>query len=154
MSAMERIVDFAPHIADGAYLVRMEPRGRSEDSIFAKFVCDWQAQAIETFRQGKTNTERELRAELVKRVIALTGREVPANLVYADPDKHTARVTVDGVSFRLIRDQLVMLLPCAYCGVREFESLPIQSQADLGRALSEWKPYCHDCTPEDPDEWE
>ena len=154
MSAMERTVDFAPYITDEAHLVRMEPSGRLEDSIISKVVCEWQARAVETFRQGKTNTQRELRAELVKRVMALTEREVSANLVYADPDKHTARVTIDGVSFRLIRGQLVMLLPCAYCGVREFESLPIQSQADLGRALSEWKPYCHDCTPEDPDEWE
>jgi hypothetical protein len=98
--------------------------------------------------------ERELQAELARRILALTGREIPASLVYADPDRLTARVSVDGVSFRLTRGEVVLLAPCAYCGVREFESPAIESLADLGYALSAWKPYCRDCPQEDPNEWE
>jgi hypothetical protein len=94
--------------------------------------------------------EERLRTELAGRVQVLTGREILPGLVYADPDKRTARVIVDGVSFRLTRGHVVLLSPCAYCGVREFESRPVESPADFGYALSVWKPYCRDCAPEDP----
>src|SRR6476620_6897927 len=77
--------------------------------------CIWKARAMEIFRLVRSNMERNLRIELARRVLALTGREIPVSLVYADPDRHTARVTVDGVSFRLAGDQVVLLAPCAYC---------------------------------------
>jgi hypothetical protein len=114
------------------------------------FPCTWQAHAVETHLQGRSNFEGKLRTELARRVQVLTGREVLPDLVYADPDKQLARVTVDGVSFRLTRGQVVLLSPCAYCGVRAFESSAIESPADLGYALSVWKPHCRDCVPEDP----
>ena len=114
------------------------------------FPCAWQAHAVETYLQGKSNFEGELRTELARRVQDFTGRVVMPDLVYADPDKQLARVSVDGVSFRLTRGHVVLLSPCAYCGVREFESSAIESPADLGYALSVWEPYCRDCVPEDP----
>ncbi len=114
----------------------------------------WQAQAVETYRQSKSDVERALRAALAGRLTALIGREVPAHFVYADPDKPTARVTVDGTSFRLTEGRLVLLIPCSFCGVREFESPAIETPLDLGYALSVWKPYCRDCAPEDVEEWE
>jgi hypothetical protein len=110
----------------------------------------WQVHAVETYLQGKSYFEADLRTELARRIQVLTGREVVPDLVYADPDKHLARVSVDGVSFRLTHGQIVLLSPCAHCGVREFESSAIESPADLGYALSVWKPYCLDCVPEDP----
>lgn len=113
------------------------------------FPCAWQAHAVETFLHGKTTVEGKLRTELARRVQDLTGREVLPDLVYADPDKQFARVSVDGVSFRLTHGQVVLLSPCAYCGVREFESSAIESPADLGYALSVWKPHCRDCVPGD-----
>jgi hypothetical protein len=140
----------APRLADDAHFTAREPRVRLADGN----PCVWQARTIEIYRRSGSNMERELRTELASRVLALTGREIPANLVYADPDRHMARVSVDGVSFRLTRDQVVLLSPCAYCGVREFESTAIESPADLGYALSAWKPYCRDCTPEDSNDWE
>lgn len=118
--------------------------------IKVPFPCTWQAHAVETFLQGKSNLEGELRTELAGRVQELTGREVLPDHVYADPDKRLARVSVDGVSFSLSRGQVVLLSPCSYCGVREFASSPIERPGDLGYALSVWKPYCRDCAPEDP----
>jgi hypothetical protein len=118
--------------------------------ITVQFPCTWQAHAVKTYRQGEPNMEERLRTELASRVQNLIGREIIPSLVYADPDKHIARVSVDGVSFRLTRGQVVLLSPCAHCGVREFESRTMESPADLGYALSVWKPYCRDCVPEDP----
>jgi hypothetical protein len=114
------------------------------------FPCAWQVHAVETYLQGKSNVRGKLRTELVGRVQVLTGREVLPDLVYADPDKQLARVSVDGVSFRLTHGRVVLLSPCAYCGLREFESSAIESPDDLGYALSVWTPYCRDCVPEDP----
>jgi hypothetical protein len=142
----------APRLADGTHFMATEPRVWLADGN--RSPCIWKVRAMEIFRLGRSNMERELRTELASRILALTGREIPANLVYADPDRHMARVSVDGVSFRLTRDQVVLLSPCAYCGVREFESTAIESPADLGYALSAWKPYCRDCTPEDSNDWE
>jgi hypothetical protein len=142
--------DSAPQLANDAHFTATEPRLRLADDN----PCVWQARIIEIYRRGKSDMERELRTELASRVLALTGRDIQANMVYADPDRHTARVSVDGVSFRLTRDQVVLLSPCAYCGVREFESAAIECPADLGYALSAWKPYCCDCTPEDSYDWE
>ena len=127
------------HAQDGAYT--------------GMHLCSWQDRAIGAFQHAKTDTDTQLRSELVRRLSVLTGRKISAERVYADPHRHTARITVDGVSFRLIADELVVLAPCAYCGVREFESPPVRYPADLGYALSEWKPYCRDCAPEDPNNW-
>jgi len=140
----------APLLVEDAHFTATEPRIRPADGN----PCAWRARTIEDYRRGRSNMERELRTELAGRVLALTGREIPASLVYADPDRHTARVSVDGVSFRLTRDEVVLLSPCAYCGVREFESPAMESASDLGYALSVWKPYCRDCAPEDSYNWE
>ena len=148
--AMQQRFNSAPRLVEDAHFTATEPRVRLADGN----PCVWQARTMEKYRLGRSNMERELRTELAGRVLALTGREIPASLVYADPDRHIARVSVDGVSFRLTRDQVVLLSPCAYCGVREFESPAIESPADLGYALSVWKPYCRDCTPEDSYDWE
>ena len=148
----QRRIASAPRPTDDTHFAATEPRVTLADGNANP--CIWKARAMEIFRQGRSNMERESANWLAGRVLALTGREIPASLVYADPDRHTARVTVDGVSFRLAGDQVVLLSPCAYCGVREFESPAIESPADLGYALSVWKPYCRDCIPEDPSEWE
>jgi hypothetical protein len=111
---------------------------------------NWQEHAVATYRQSMPNIEEKLRTDLANRLYDLTGREVMSSLVYADLEKKSARVRVDGVSFRLTHGQVVMLSPCAHCGVREFESPAIEGPEDLGYALSLWKPYCPDCAPEDP----
>ena len=110
----------------------------------------WQAQAVATYQQGRSSMEEKLRTELSNRLYDLTGQEVRPDLIYANVEKKSARVSLDRVSFRLSGGQVVMLAPCAYCGVREFESPAIESREELGYALSVWKPYCHDCVPEDP----
>jgi hypothetical protein len=114
----------------------------------------WKEWAVETYKHGRPEVERALRVELASRLSVLTGRQVSPDVVYADPDRRAARVTVDGTSFRLTGGRLVLLSPCEYCGVREYESPTIETPLDLGYVLSLWKPYCRDCTPEDAEEWE
>jgi hypothetical protein len=60
---------------------------------------------------------------------------------------------VDEVVFRLRDRRLVLVRPCAECGNRHFESLPLTTPADLGYALSAWQPLCPHCQPEDPANW-
>lgn len=114
----------------------------------------WKERAVETYKQGRPEVERALRVELAGRLSVLTGRQVSPDIVYADPGRRMARVTVDGTSFRLTGGRLVLLSPCDYCGVREYESPSIETPLDLGYALSFWKPYCRDCAPEDVEEWD
>jgi len=135
------------------YLTALTPTAHheiSKNGSAATLTCSWQEKAATTYRQGKANMEGKLRTELANRLHDLTGREVTTGHVYADLEKKSARVSMDGASFRLTRGQVVLLSPCAYCGVREFESPSIESPEDLGYALSAWKPYCPDCAPEDP----
>lgn len=111
---------------------------------------DWLARTIEVYRLGRLNIEQDLRCELVDRILALTGRELPTDLIYVRGDRRTARASLDGISFRLMDHRLVRLSACTYCGVGEFESPTLERQADLGYALLDWKPHCADCAPSDP----
>jgi len=148
--AMQPAFGVSSHFADEARFTAAEPDRTSG----ATSPAGWKAETIEIYRLGKASLERDLQAEVAHRLLTLTGREIPPGLVYVDSEARTARVRVDGVSFRLIPGQLVLLAPCAYCGVQEFESLALETRADLGYALSDWKPYCPDCIPNDPEDWD
>jgi hypothetical protein len=91
-----------------------------------------------------------MQAELIARVRSLTGQPVTPEAVYVDLDARLAQVMLDGVMFRWRRDELVLLRPCAECGVGQFESLPLRGPADLGYALSVWRPTHDGC---EQDEW-
>ena len=95
-------------------------------------------------RPVSTARRPDLRWDLAARVLALTGRRISSEDVYAD-DRY-AVVGVDGATFRLYRHgSLVLVRHCDYCGIGHFESPEIKDLADLGYALSAWLPLHEDC---------
>jgi hypothetical protein len=113
----------------------------------------WQTEAIEEYEESLQPLEVRLRRDMASRVLALTGHEVSPDAIYADPAGRVAVTTLDGVLFKLIKENLVVLRPCVQCGCCQFQSMPITNAAELGYALSEWEPRCPDCAPEDSDCW-
>lgn len=111
----------------------------------------WQDRAIALYQRSRTSEMIRLSTELAARLHLLTGRTIAPDAVYVDPDVHTATVRVDGVVFRLRERDLVVIRPCAHCGIGSFASPPIASPADLGYALGAWQPLCPHCVPEDED---
>ncbi len=108
----------------------------------------WQAASVAAY--SKEVSLGGLGAELAARVQALTGCAIPVTAIMLDDNARRATTTVDGVVFRLQGRNLLLMRPCAYCGVGRFASLPIASRADLGHALSDWQPYHAGCAPADP----
>ncbi len=108
----------------------------------------WQAAALATY--SKEMGLGGPGAELAARVQALTGCEIPDTAIILDASARRATTTLDGVVFRLQGSDLLVLRSCAYCGVGRFASPPIASSANLGHALSDWRPYHVGCAPDDP----
>ena len=50
------------------------------------------------------------------------------------------------------RDNLVLVRPCDYCRLGEFESMPLEQLSDLGHALAVWEPRCDRCPEGDADD--
>jgi hypothetical protein len=73
----------------------------------------------------------------------LTGRQISSEQIYADAS--LAVTGVDGVTFRLHHDSLMLMRPCTYCGTGQLEGPKISSLSDLGYALSAWRPLHEDC---------
>jgi len=104
----------------------------------------WQARAVEQYDRSLPARRRDLRWDLAARVLALTGRRISPEDVYADDSMAVAGV--DGATFRLhLHDGLVLVRHCDYCGTDSFESPEIKDPADLGYALSAWHPLHEDC---------
>jgi len=116
-------------------------------------ISDWQAEAIAVYRQGEHETVAALGADLRRRLLALTGHLLAPNAIYVDGATQTAQAKVDGMLFRLQRQELMLIKDCAWCGQGQYASPSIANRADLGYALSVWEPHCPDCQPEDPAEW-
>jgi hypothetical protein len=110
----------------------------------------WQSEIIRRYQGERQREAGAMQAELVARVRSMTGRLAAAEAVYVDLDARLAQVTLDGVMFRWRRDELVLVRPCAECGVGQFESPPLRSPADVGYALSVWRPTHDGC---EQDEW-
>jgi hypothetical protein len=113
----------------------------------------WHSRAVQAYRQAEREEVAALQAEMVSRIAALIRRDIEAGAVYVERAEQTATIAVDGVVFRLRRGELVLLRPCAECGVGRYESPAIRTLADLGYALSAWQPACQSCQPEDPPNW-
>lgn len=111
---------------------------------------DWQATAVAVYTGAIDAARLQLRRRLDERMLALTGREAPAEAIAMDAEGQSASAVVDGVLFLLRRDDLVIVRPCAYCQTGRFVSEPLDGQADLGYALAVWAPYHRDCEPADP----
>jgi hypothetical protein len=113
----------------------------------------WHYRAVEAYRQTAQDEIAALPVDLSARVAALTGRALAPESVYVDRAERAATLALDGIVFRLRRDELVLLRPCPECGLGHYESPAIERLADLGYALSAWQPACSNCAPEDPANW-
>jgi hypothetical protein len=116
----------------------------------ARSVTDWQAYAIDAYRQAQSQALTALPKLLATRVAALIGMPIDPADVLMDRDAELAVVIVDGVMFRAHHQQIMIVRSCVECGIRRFESAPLAAYADLGYALSAWQPRCRTCQPEDP----
>ena len=113
----------------------------------------WQIDAVEEYEESLQPLEVRMRRDLASRVLALTGHRVSPDAIYADPRSRVAVTTVDGVVFKLLKENLVILRPCVQCGCFQFASMPITNAAELGYMLTEWEPRCPSCAAEDSDYW-
>jgi hypothetical protein len=113
----------------------------------------WQARALAVYQQTREHEIASLQADLAGRIHELTGCSIALNSIYVNADERRATVAVDAVIFRLRWQDLVMIKPCAKCGIGEVESPPLTSLADVGYALSAWQPRCQHCPPEDAVDW-
>lgn len=113
----------------------------------------WQQQAVAVYDQTKQVAGATMHSALAQRITELTGRVVAAGTMYVNSDTRLAVVTVDGVTFRMRRNELMIARPCVVCGTGQYESPAINMQAELGYALSAWEPRCPHCEPVDPGDW-
>jgi hypothetical protein len=91
----------------------------------------WQARAVEQYDRSLPARRRDLRWDLAARVLALTGRRISPEDVYADDSMAVAGV--DGATFRLhLHDGLVLVRHCDYCGTDSFESPEIKTRQTSG----------------------
>ena len=114
---------------------------------------DWRARSVATYERTQRQALDVLPAALAARVRALTGRAIAPESIFVDRDADLATAVVDGAVFRMRSQQVVLLRPCAECGIGHFESPALATQSDLGYALSAWEPRCPHCQPEDPANW-
>jgi hypothetical protein len=110
----------------------------------------WMARAVAAYMQRYD--EANLRATLARQVRLLTDTLPADEQIWVDLASRAASVSVDGMLFRLEHGQLMLMRPCAHCGVGQLASAPLRSVADLGHALAVWEPLHDDCRPEDPAE--
>jgi hypothetical protein len=113
----------------------------------------WQARAIAAHSREQLDAAA-LRLKLTTAVDTLTGRAVEAGAIFADPPGQVASAHVDGVLFRWADSQLVVIRPCAHCGLGAFASPPVGRAEELGYALSDWQPLHDDCRPFEADAFE
>lgn len=111
----------------------------------ASRAAGWKEQAVEGYQRSLSGRSADLRTELAARLLILTGRRIPPEDIYTGTDGRRASTSVDGLTFRLYDRRLVLVRSCAYCGTGRFESLEIGEPADLGYALSSWRPLHEDC---------
>jgi hypothetical protein len=138
--------------------LRRGPKARAPKQLFPLAAVkadgrEWRRQAIEAYAQAERVETGALAMELASRVLALTGRVVAREAVVVDRAARTATAAVDGTLFQLQGQRLVVLRPCADCGVGLYPSPAIESLADLGHALSAWQPSCPDCLAGDLRSW-
>jgi len=111
----------------------------------------WQEAAVTAYQQAERAARDRLRQELTSRILEITGQSVEAGSISIDAETRTATVAVGDVVFQLRRDELCLVRPCVYCGVRRFESAAIHDLVDLGHTLAVWEPRCVGCDIDDED---
>ena len=114
---------------------------------------EWQIEAIEEYEGSLQPLDVRMRHDLASRVLALTGHRIAPDAIYADPRRQVAVVKVDGVVFKLLKENLVIVRSCVQCGCGQFVSAAISNKAELGYMLTEWEPRCSTCVEEDSVYW-
>ena len=112
----------------------------------------WREQAVEEYGQPLPGRSADLRTQPAARLLILTGRRISPEGIYTDTNGRLAATSVDHMVFRLYGRRLVLARSCAYCGIGRFESPEIADLADLGYALSSWRPLHEDCEDHDSEE--
>ena len=112
----------------------------------------WKEQAVEEYDRSLPGRNADLRTQFAARLLILTGRQIPPEDIYTDENGRLAATSVDHMMFRLYGRRLVLARSCAYCGIGRFESPEIGDLADLGYALSFWRPLHEDCEDHDSEE--
>jgi hypothetical protein len=112
----------------------------------------WREQAVEEYGRSLPGRIADLRVQLAARLLILTGRRIRLEDIYTDTNGRLAATSVDHMMFRLFGRRLVLARSCAYCGIGRFESPEINDLADLGYALSFWRPMHEDCEDHDSEE--
>jgi hypothetical protein len=122
-------------------------------AIFVNWAGDWRDQAVIAYHHRRPRAMIAMKTDLAGRLHMLIGRRVPEDSIYADPERQIAVVVVDNVLFRWRTQAVVIVQPCAECGLGQFESPALLQSADVGYALSAWQPLHPHCQPEDPVNW-
>jgi hypothetical protein len=106
----------------------------------------WRSRAVEEYERSLPQERARLRTDLAAQLLGLTGMPIPQENAYVDASGRLAVAGVDGETFRLYRqDGIVLMRPCTYCGTGRFESPKIKDRTDLGYALQAWRPLHEDC---------
>ncbi|HEX8597730.1 MAG TPA: hypothetical protein VF952_04360 [Chloroflexia bacterium] len=113
----------------------------------------WQIEALEAYEESLQPLDVRMRIDMASRVLALTGRRIAPEAIYADAMNQVAVATVDGIVFKLLKENLVILRSCVRCGCCQFASMPVTNRAELGYVLAEWEPRCASCQDEDSACW-
>ena len=121
--------------------------------VFADPAGDWRDQAIMAYQHHRPRAMMAMKADLAGRLHMLIGRPIPEDSISVDSDQQIALVVVDNVLFRWRRQAVVVVRPCAECGLGQFESPALMEPADVGYALSAWQPLHPYCQAEDPVDW-
>ncbi|MDQ3703716.1 MAG: hypothetical protein M3437_00565 [Chloroflexota bacterium] len=124
-----------------------------QDTIPVEVAPQWQLEALEEYEESLQPLEVRMRRDLATRVKALTGRRIAQDNIYTDAMCQVAGTTVDGIVFKLMKENLVVVRSCVHCGCSQFASMPITNRAELGYVLSEWEPRCAGCQEEDSTHW-
>jgi hypothetical protein len=134
--------------------VLISPRIIKSNQIHeVQVVPGWQIEALEAYEESLQPIEVRMRCDLALRVQDMTGRRIAPEAIYADAANRVAVTTVDGIVFKLVKGNLVVLRPCVQCGCCQFASMPVTNRAELGYVLSEWEPRCSNCQAEDSIYW-
>ncbi len=134
--------------------VLVSPRVIKRNKIHeVRIVPAWQLEALEEYEDSLQPLEVRMRRDLASRVQTLTGHRVASQAIYADAMNQVAVTTMDGIVFKLVKDNLVILRSCVQCGCCQFASMPITNRAELGYVLTEWEPRCPNCQAEDSIYW-
>jgi hypothetical protein len=141
------------NITRSAHVVAATARRSLKTAKSAYQPRPWQTRALATYQRTQRETTSQLPKLISARISALTGVTIAPASIFVDQEAEIATAAVDGVVFRAHDQQVFLLRSCAECGIEHFESQPLNTRADLGRALSAWQPLCRHCQPEDPANW-